>query len=135
MTKYKKGVSGNPAGKKPGTLNKRTRLAKLLEPHAENLINKTVELALDGDVNALRLCIERLIPKAVHQKIQIDAQNIGDENLSMIGKKVIAAISTGDIAPEDGRQLMIILDSQRKLIEHTDIMRKLEELEEYIPKL
>ena len=138
MTKFKKGQSGNPNGKKPRTLNKRTRLAKLLEPHAKGLINKTVELALDGDVNALRLCIERLIPKATSQQIQMDLKGVDTENfdsLSVIGKNVIAAISTGDMTPDDGRQLMGILDSQRKLIEHTDIMRKLEELEEYIPKL
>ncbi|HAT1728427.1 TPA: hypothetical protein RGI49_000832 [Legionella pneumophila] len=138
MTKFKKGQSGNPSGKKTGTLNKRTRLAKLLEPHAEGLINKTVELALDGDVNALRLCIERLIPKATSQQIQMDLKGVDTENfdsLSVIGKNVIAAISTGDMTPDDGRQLMGILDSQRKLIEHTDIIRKLEELEDHMPKL
>lgn len=37
----------------------------LLLPHAPALLAKAVELALNGDIQALRLCIERLLPKAV----------------------------------------------------------------------
>ena len=134
MAKFKKGQSGNPSGKKPGTHSKRTGLAKLLEPHAENLINKVVELALDGDVNALKLCIDRLLPRITSQPVHInmnefDIENI--DNLSAIGKKIISAISTGNISPEEGQKLMSILDDQRKLIEHVDMSRKLDEISEY----
>lgn len=135
MTKFKKGQSGNPTGRKRGSVNKRTKLAKLLEPHAENLINKTVELALGGDVNALRLCIERLIPKATNQNINLDFQNIdleSPDSLSTTGRKIITAITTGDIAPNEGKEMMGILESQRKLIEHVDISRKLEEITEHL---
>lgn len=69
---FQKGQSGNPAGRPQGALNKRAQLAKLLEPHATNLINKVIELALSGDINALRLCIERLIPKAQHHCLDVD---------------------------------------------------------------
>lgn len=50
MTKnlFQPGQSGNSNGKKPGTLNRRTQLAKLLEPHAEDLIEKRLNsLKLD----------------------------------------------------------------------------------------
>ena len=58
---WKPGQSGNPAGRKPGT-SKVAKLRVLLEPHADALVNKAVELALAGDPQALRLCLERLIP-------------------------------------------------------------------------
>ena len=135
MTKFTKGKSGNPCGKKLGTLNKRTQLSKLLEPHAEKLINKTVELALKGDVNALRLCIERLIPKTTSQPIQFDFNAIDLENinnLSMLGKTIISSVAAGFILPEEGQKLMAIVDSQRKLIEHVDMNRKLDEISEHI---
>ncbi|WP_133126810.1 DUF5681 domain-containing protein [Legionella nagasakiensis] len=134
MAKYKKGQSGNPTGKKVGTLNKRTKLAKLLEPHAEKLVDKTVELALDGDVNALRLCIERLIPKATSQNIELDIKDFNIEsldNLSAVGKEIILSIASGAISPDDARQLMGVLDAQRKLVEHVDIVRKVDELSEH----
>jgi hypothetical protein len=63
MATFKPGISGNPSGKPKGSLNKRTQLATLIESRAEELINKTIELALVGDTVALRLCVERLIPK------------------------------------------------------------------------
>lgn len=132
MAKFKKGQSGNPKGKKPGTPNKRTKLAALLEPHAEKLINKTVELALSGDVNALRLCIDRLIPKATNQQIQIDLQDLDigcSSNLSTIGKKIFDATTNGTITSDDGKQLMSILDSQRKILEHIDFDRRISNLE------
>ena len=103
----------------------------LLEFHAEELINKTVDLALDGDIQALRFCLERLIPKASSQHIQLELQefNTGlNDDLSSIGKKIIDAISNGAISLESGNQLMGILDFQRKLIEHIDMSRKLEEI-------
>lgn len=61
---FKKGISGNIQGRPKGIVDKRIELRSLLVPHAEALVNKAVELALAGDSNALRLCIDRLIPKA-----------------------------------------------------------------------
>lgn len=137
MAKFQKGHSGNPTGKKPGTPNKRTKLAKLFEPHAEKLIDKTIELALAGDVNALRLSIERLIPKATNQQIQIDLQDLDvacSSSLSTIGKKIFEAITNGAVTPDDGKQLMSVLDSQSKLILTTDLSRRLDILENQIVK-
>jgi len=134
MAKFKKGQSGNPYGKKPGTHNKRTVLAKFLEPHAENLINKAVELALEGDVNALKLCVDRLLPRITSQPVEFDMSEFDIENidnLSVIGKKIISAIYIGSISPEEGQRLMNILDNQRKLIEHVDMSRKLDEISEH----
>ena len=69
---FKNGESGNPNGRPKGAISKRTQLSKLLEPHAEELINKVVELAKAGDINALRLCFERLIPKPKEEAIEVD---------------------------------------------------------------
>jgi hypothetical protein len=67
------GTSGNPAGKKAGTRHKATRAAlALLSGEAEGLTRKAVELALAGDVTALRLCIERLVPPCRAAPISLD---------------------------------------------------------------
>ena len=113
-------------------------MAKLLEPHAEKLVDKTVELAFDGDVNALRLCLERLIPKATNQKIEFEIKDFDIEkldNLSAVGKQIITATTSGIISPDEARQMMGILDAQRKLVEHIDMGKKLDELSEYLPKM
>jgi hypothetical protein len=59
----KKGTSGNPSGRPAGSRNLATLLAEqLLEHEAEPLIRQVVNLAKKGNIHALRLCIEGLIP-------------------------------------------------------------------------
>ena len=59
---FAKGRSGNPAGRPRGSRNRSTLAAQmLLQGEAEALTRKAVELALGGDVTALRLCLDRLI--------------------------------------------------------------------------
>jgi len=60
-TKFKSGQSGNLRGRPRGSKDKRTEIRDLLKPHADKLIKKAVELAMNGDVAALRLCIDRLV--------------------------------------------------------------------------
>jgi uncharacterized protein DUF5681 len=57
------GKSGNPAGKLKGTRNKITLAVEaLLDGEAETIIRKAIELAKDGDLAALRLCLDRIAP-------------------------------------------------------------------------
>ena len=59
---FKKGNSGNLAGRPKGIRDKRTALRELLTPHAEKLVDMAVSMALAGDTAALRICIDRLLP-------------------------------------------------------------------------
>jgi hypothetical protein len=61
--RWRRGASGNKAGKPKGTRHKATLAAEtLLEGEAEALTRKAIELALKGDIAALRLCLDRIIP-------------------------------------------------------------------------
>jgi hypothetical protein len=63
MSKFKRGESGNPAGRPKGALNKITLATQaLLDGEAEALTRKAVALAKEGNPMALRLCLERLLP-------------------------------------------------------------------------
>jgi len=60
--RFQKGRSGNPAGKPKGARHRATLAAEaLLDGEAEALTRKAIELALAGDVIALRLCLERIL--------------------------------------------------------------------------
>lgn len=63
MTKFAKGQSGNPAGRPKGSKNKSTLFVELLEDDLPGLISVLRGKALDGDMNAMRLLLERLVPK------------------------------------------------------------------------
>ena len=64
---WKRGCSGNPAGRPKGSLNKSTisarRLAQAyLNAAVEPVFQKLVEKAKEGDVQAIRLVVERILP-------------------------------------------------------------------------
>ncbi len=103
--RWPKGHSGNPAGKKPGTRNATTLAAQmLLEGEAEALMRKAVEKALDGDgdIAALRLCLERLIPicrspidLTVHRSGQCDLSQLSSEDLESLERMLTRALPVG----------------------------------------
>ena len=63
VTQFRPGQSGNPNGRPKGSRNAATlALESLLDGEAEALTRKAVELALAGDIAALRLCLDRILP-------------------------------------------------------------------------
>lgn len=74
MPKFTKGQSGNPAGRPIGSKNKSTQFRELLEKDLSALISVLRDKALEGDMNAMRLLLERLVPKVqvVDMSLQSD---------------------------------------------------------------
>ena len=128
---WKKGESGNPAGKKPGTRH-RTTLAveRLLDGEGEELTRKAIELAKDGDLTALKLCLERICPPRKSRPIAIDLPDVKtSEGVSLAQTSVVQAVGEGDITPEEGQVLSNILESRRKSIETLEHEQRIGELE------
>ena len=108
MAGFLKGKSGNPAGKPKGALNKRPPLTKLLEPHAESLVAKMLELALAGDPVALRLCIERLIPNADQKHVVATMPDLSDLETSQIIPALLKSLAGQEISVAEIKSLMDI---------------------------
>src|SRR6516164_1545105 len=61
IMQFQKGQSGNPAGRPRGSRNKTTVVMQdLLEGEAEAIARKAIEMAKDGDMAAIRVCMDRL---------------------------------------------------------------------------
>src|SRR5918993_735301 len=57
------GTSGDPGGRPAGSRHRTTlAMEELLDGEAEKLTRKAVDLALGGDMVAMRLCLDRTIP-------------------------------------------------------------------------
>src|SRR5512134_2042435 len=102
---FKKGQSGNAAGRPPGIPDKRTELRKLLEPHAEELVAKVVSLALKGDRTALRLCMDRLIPPLKSRDAPVDVGSFSG-SLAAQGRAVLTGVAEQRLSPDEASTLM-----------------------------
>jgi hypothetical protein len=71
--RFQPGQSGNPAGKKPGTLNHATRLKLLLADEAYDVVaHRLIDAARDGHLPSVRFLMERLVPKPRGRAIALD---------------------------------------------------------------
>ena len=124
---FEKGKSGNPAGRPKGIQDKRVEMRALLEPYAPSLIEKAVQLALEGDTTALKLCVDKIVPsiKPISESVLIEA----DKSLAVTGKSVVDAMTSGSISVTSGFDVLRSLQAQAKLEEMTIIEERLSALE------
>ena len=70
----------NPGGRTKGSVNKFTALAReLMSNKSPEIVAKVIEKAMEGDVNCLKMCLDRILPvhKAVDSsRTKADAQVI-----------------------------------------------------------
>jgi hypothetical protein len=82
-----KGVVLNPNGRPKGSLNKYTLLSReMMTEKGPEIVNKIMEMAMDGDVHCLKMCIDRILP--VHKAI--------DPNRAKQDSKIIINVGASD---------------------------------------
>ena len=121
---------GNP-GKPTGSRHRATMAAlALLDGEAETLTRKAVEMALGGDVTALRLCLERIAPprKDVPVAFALPAmQSAADA--AAAAAAVLAAVAGGDLTPTEGAAIMALIEVYRRALETTELEARVTALE------
>lgn len=124
---WRPGESGNPAGR-PAGAGEIAKLRAAISEHAPAIIANLKKAALEGDVSAARLLLERVIPpiKATEEAAQL---TLPDGSLTDQGRAVIAAVATGDLAPSQGAALLASLGSLAKLAEADELERRIAALE------
>ena len=129
--RFQKGQSGNPKGKPKGARNRATVVAlNLLEGEAEALVGKVVQLALEGDLTCLRICLERLVPPKKDVPIEIDLPDVGAvADIPKLFSVLTAKIREG-ITPSEARTVMDLAEGVRKSLEVTELEQRISALEE-----
>ena len=130
-TRGKPFKQGNP-GRPKGSLNKVTlAIEVLLEGEAEKLTRKAIEVALGGDLTAIKLCLDRICPPRKSRTINIDLSET--ETISDISKAhalVVKGIGDGTLDPDEGQVLSNILEARRKVVETEKLEQRINVLEE-----
>lgn len=128
---WKKGESGNPKGKRRGTLNKKTVLAMaLLEQDLEAITKVVVDAALGGDMAAARFIVERMVPPMRERPITIDLPVVDSAaGISVAQQAILGAVARGDLLPAEGTTLAGIVEMRRKSIETEELELRIAALE------
>jgi Family of unknown function (DUF5681) len=135
-TRFKPGQSGNPAGKPKGARNKITRaIEALLDGEGEALTRKAIELAKEGDIAALRLCIDRLVPPRRDRPVSFDLPNIDSaRDAASAISAMIRAVSVGDLTPVEASDVARLLDAYVKAFEAAELAERVERLEKMVER-
>jgi hypothetical protein len=130
-TKFKPGQSGNPAGRPRGSRNATTvALESLLDGQAEALTNKVVELALDGDMAALRLCMDRILPPRKDRPVTFALPSIESaSDAAAVTSAILSAVASGEITPADAGEIGKLVEAYVKAFETAELAERLERLE------
>lgn len=112
-----------------GLPDRRTALRELLQPHSKELVERAVELALNGDTAALKLCLERLMPpiRAKDDSVKITLPKKG--TLTEQAQAIIHAMAQAKLSPREASAMLQALASQAKIVEVDELIRRIEALE------
>ncbi len=125
--RWKPGESGNPSGKPPGS-GELQKLRAAISEHVPEIIGKLVTAAREGDMQAARLILERVLPpvKAVEQAQVID---LPGGTLTEQGRAVLAAVAAGELAPGQGASLLGAIATLSKVTELDELAARVAALE------
>lgn len=118
-------------GKTKGARSRITRaVEELLDGEHEALTRKCIERALDGDMAALRLCLDRIAPPRKDAPISMELPPVESAaDIVRASAAVLAAVSNGEVTPDEGARLMAMLMSHKSIVEAGDLERRIAELE------
>jgi hypothetical protein len=110
---FQKGQSGNPAGKPKGARHRATLAAEtLLDGAAEALTRKAVELALGGNVLALRLCLDRILPPRRERAVTFalpEVRSAADATAAMAS--ILASVAAGALTVAEAGELAKLVEA------------------------
>ena len=115
---------GRPPGRGPGA-----ELRAVLATDLNKIIDVLKAQALAGDPQAIRIVLDRVLPalRPVDMPTTLDLP--ADGTLADQARAVVQAAAHGDLAPAQAAQIVTALGGVAKIIETTELVRRIEALE------
>jgi len=132
------GKSGNPNGRPAGSRNKATlAIDALLDGEAAALTRKAITLAKKGDMQALKLCMDRIVPPRRDRPLNFALPAIaspGDAATAM--GALLKATADGELTPLEAGEVEVakLVDTYIRTVETNDLTKRIEHLERTAPK-
>ncbi len=129
---FKKGQSGNPAGKPRGARHKTTLAVQaLLDGEGEEIARKAIEAAKDGDMTAIRLVLERVLPARKYSPVSFDMPELaGAQDAAKAMGAIMVAVAGGELSPSEANEAAKIVAIYVETLKTADYETRLKALEE-----
>jgi uncharacterized protein DUF5681 len=134
---FQKGESGNPAGRPRGSRNRTATLMQdLLAGRAEKMGQKLLEMAENGDIAAIRICMDRLAPVGRGEPVDFDLPPIEKPADSVAAaRSIVAAVAAADLTAIEAAGLAKVVDIYVRAIETKGFDERLTKLETKPPRI
>ena len=126
--RWKAGESGNPKGRAPGT-GEVAKLRQGIAAHLPGIIAALVSKAEEGDPQAARLLLERVLPALKPEESPVVLLIPTGESLTGQGVAIVEAVAAGKIAPGQGAALLAGLGALVRIKEIDELTARIEALE------
>ena len=125
---WKPGESGNPAGRRPGT-GQVARLRAAIAQHLPEILDRLVQQARDGDMQAIKLLLERTLPPLKPMALPEPLPLRATGSLAERGEAVLQALAAGQASPDAAEAAMAGLATLARLRVIDDLERRISALE------
>lgn len=127
--RYTPGQSGNLAGRPPG-IGRTVELKRMLFSRADEVVNTVIDKAIEGDISAAKLILDRLVPplRATDQPVSIprsDSGDIGDQS-----QLVLDSLLSGGLSADTATRVMQALVLHQTMTDIRDLEARISRLEE-----
>ena len=131
-TQFEPGRSGNPAGRPKGSRNRSTlALEAIFEGEAEALSRRAIQMALEGDGPAMKLCLDRLLSPRRDRSISFDLPPINSAaDLPKATEAMLRAVASGEITPSEAADIGKAVSAHIEAITAAQMADRLARLEE-----
>ena len=103
---------------------------------AEAIGQKLVELAENGDIAAIRICMDRLAPARRDEPVEVELPPIDTPADSVAAAEtIVAGVAAGDLTASEAADLAKVVDVYVRAVETKGFDQRLTKLENEPPRL
>jgi hypothetical protein len=123
--------SKRKSGRPPGSRNKATILAEsIFESEAEAIIRMAIDKAREGDIMAIRLCLERVFPRLRDRATVFDLPPInGAPDALAALTSILEGVRAGELTAAEGCGLSKLVDHYVRALDAKDFEQRLDLLD------
>jgi len=128
---FKKGQSGNPAGRPKGIKDRRRKFLEMDENEVGTILRNAIDMAMEGDVQMVKYVLDRLWPvkpSDAFLEVELDLSGNSHEQAN----QVMEALGEGYITPLEAQRVMASIKQYSETVEVAEFIRMLDEIDKVL---